>query len=202
MRRVTIHTLTIIALAVSMLSVAAAQRGAATTGRRDLVGKQFDARVSRVADGDTLDAIPTGESRPIRIRLEGVDAPEQGEVFAREALALLRTLVFDQRVRVRGRDVDRYGRLVARVLHGEADASVHLVRAGLACHAYAYDAALAREESQARRAGIGFWAAAAKKPACVTRTAFSARPRKGAQGMGSRISAISAAKRGSFRIGT
>jgi endonuclease YncB( thermonuclease family) len=157
-----------------MLSAAAAQRSTATTERQDLVGLQFDARVIRIADGDTLEAIPVGEARPIRIRLQGVDAPELGEVFSREAMALVRTLLFDQRVRVDGRGIDRYGRLIARLIRGDVDASVHLVRAGLACHAYAYDAALAREESQARAAHAGFWTASAKKPACVTGTAFSA----------------------------
>ena len=156
-------------VAILMLSSGAAvfaQRGTAVTGRRDLIGRQIDARVVRVADGDSLEAIPVGEQRPIRIRLEGIDAPELGEVFSREAMALLRTLVFDQRVRVSGRDMDRYGRLVARVTASGNDASTALVRAGLACHAYARDAALAREESQARAAGAGFWARTAKKPRC------------------------------------
>lgn len=156
------------ALAVVTLDASGAQRNRSAVGRRDLVGKQFDARVVRVADGDTLDAIPAGESQQIRIRLQGIDAPELGEVFSREAQTLLRTLVFDQRVRIEGKDLDRYGRLVARVWAGK-DASVELLRAGLACHAYARDEALSREERQARTAGRGFWAAAAKKPACVSR---------------------------------
>lgn len=170
----------------AMLLLAAVASGVASSAReqpranfRDLVGREFDARVVRVADGDTLEALPAGESRPIRIRLQGVDTPEQGEVFSREALLFLRTLVFDQQVKVRGRDVDRYNRLVARVVIDGTDTSIALVRAGLACHAYAYDAALAREEAQARGSGVGFWAATAKQPACVSRTAFSARGTRG-----------------------
>jgi micrococcal nuclease len=178
MRWPIVPTLVVAALAVAMLGTATAQRSSATTGRQDLVGKQFDAIVSRVGDGDTLDAVPVGESRSIRMRLEGVDAPEQGEAFGREAMGVLRTLLVDQRVRVHGRDLDRYGRLIARIVRGDVDASVRLVRAGLACHAYAYDALLAEEEAQARRAGTGFWAASARKPACVTDTAFSARQQR------------------------
>ena len=146
-----------------------AQRGKSVTGRRDLVGRQFDAKVVRIADGDTLEAIPAGEQRPIRIRLQGVDAPELGEVFGRESMAFLRTLLFDKRVRIEGRDMDRYGRLVARVTTSGQDASTALVRGGMACHAYARDAALAREESQARSAGVGFWARNATKPRCTAR---------------------------------
>ena len=169
--------LTLIAvLTVSaLLGGAPAQRGATSRDRHDLVGRQFDARVVRVADGDTLEAIPAGDSRPVRIRLQGVDAPEQGEVFSREATTYLRTLVFDRRVVVQGRDVDRYGRLVARVAAAGQDASLALVRAGLACHSYVRDATLAREEAAARAAGAGFWARTASKPQCVERTAFSAK---------------------------
>ena len=167
-----ITKLTIVGFGLVLAGAAADQRGVSQTGRRDLVGRQVNAVVTRVADADTLEATVAGESHPIRIRLEGIDAPEQGEVFSREAAAFLRTLVFDQRVRVLGRELDRYGRLVARVRKGDNDVSVRLVRAGLACHAYAYDAALAREEAQARAARAGFWGAAAK-PGCVTSTAFS-----------------------------
>jgi endonuclease YncB( thermonuclease family) len=152
---------------VLFVSDAAAQRGKSVTGRRDLVGREFDARVARVADGDTIEAIPAGEQRPVRIRLQGIDAPELGEVFGRESLTHLRTLAVDQIVRVSGRDMDRYGRLVARVTVRGQDASAAMLRAGLACHAYARDAALAREESIARSAGVGFWSRNAQKPRCV-----------------------------------
>ncbi len=180
MAKAGILTFGMASLMVAIVGGVAAQRSASDTGRHDLVGKRFEAVVSRVGDGDTLDATPVGEKRPIRIRLEGIDAPEQGEVFGREALGLLRTLVFNQRVRITGRELDRYGRLIARVARDGTDASAHLIRAGLACHSYAYDAALAREEAQARTGGAGFWATAANKPACVTTTAFSARPKTGA----------------------
>jgi endonuclease YncB( thermonuclease family) len=172
-------TLIVAALATAPATAATAQRDAAGPPRQDLVGRHFEARVVRIADGDTLEAIPVGESRPVRIRLQGIDAPEIGEVFSREAMALVRSLLFDQQVRADGHGIDRYGRLIARMIRGDADASVHLVRAGLACHAYAYDAALAREESEARAGRVGFWAASAKKPECVTRTAFSASSNNG-----------------------
>jgi endonuclease YncB( thermonuclease family) len=163
-------------LVLALAGVATAQRGVDPSPRRDLVGREFDARTARVADGDTLEVVVTGESRPVRIRLQGVDAPELGETFSAEAQSFLRTLVGQGVVRVSGRGLDTYGRLVARITAGGQDASTALVRAGLACHAYARDAALAREESQARASGVGFWATRARKPGCVERTAFSARP--------------------------
>lgn len=137
--------------------------------RRDLIGKTFDARVMRVGDGDTFDVqIPRAKGR-LRIRLQGVDAPEQDEVFGRESAIFLRRLLVNKTVRIDGRDMDRYGRLVARVTVDGQDASTALIRAGMACHAYVPDKALAREESLARAAKTGFWARSNPRPRCVTR---------------------------------
>jgi micrococcal nuclease len=140
-----------------------------------LVGTHFEARVTRIADGDTVELIPLGQTRPIRIRFEGVDAPELGEVFSRESVALVRSLLLNQRVGVDGHDIDRYGRLVARVSAGGKDASMELIKAGLACHRFAPDANLAKAEAQAKTAGAGFWAAEAAKPQCVALAAGARR---------------------------
>lgn len=144
---------------------------------RDLVGTNVSVRVIAVSDGDTVDAIPVGEQRAIRLRLEGIDAPERGEPFSQEARNAARLLLFGQTVRVEGRDVDRYGRLVARIRVAGKDVSSELVRAGLACRyrEYASDPVLAKAEADARAAGRGFWARGAAKPRCVTTQAQTRR---------------------------
>lgn len=152
------------------------ERGQALEQAHALVGRTIDALVVRIADGDTLEVVPTGQRARVRVRLEGVDAPELGEVFSREAQAFLRRLLFDQHVRVVGRDLDRYDRLVARIEVGGRDASRALLEAGLACQRFAVDAVLAAAEAQARSAGRGFWAAAATKPQCVARAASAPLP--------------------------
>jgi micrococcal nuclease len=162
--------LTVMAMVCAVVLPMEAQRDIPPSEhRRDLIGKTFEARVVRVGDGDTFDVQLPRESRRLRIRLLGVDAPEQGEVFGRESTTFLRTLLVNHIVRIDGRDMDRYGRLVARVMINGQDASTMLLRAGLACHAYARDAALAREESNARAAGAGFWGKAGPRPRCVSR---------------------------------
>lgn len=138
---------------------------------RDLVGTRFSARIVKVVDGDTVDAVVNG-SRAVRIRLEGIDAPARGEAFSSRALVFMRVMFFDKDVTVDGKTVDRYGRLVARIFVGPDDASVGIAEAGLACHykQYSADRQLAAAESRARAAGRGFWAASAQKPRCVNRT--------------------------------
>lgn len=143
---------------------------------RDLVGVEFQARIVSVVDGDTVDAIPAGEQRAIRIRLEGVDTPERGEPFSDAARRFTRVMLFDQSATFDGRDVDRYGRLVARIRVGRQDASLALLEAGLACHytQYSADRMLAAAEAKARREGQGFWASGAGKPRCTESTRAAA----------------------------
>jgi micrococcal nuclease len=136
-----------------------------------LVGQTFEATVVRIADGDSVEIVRAGEKARLRVRLEGVDAPELGEVFSREAQDFLRRLALDRRVSVSGRDVDRYGRLVARVALSGQDLSFALVTAGLACQRFATDAVLAAAESRARASGAGFWSAnVTTRPQCVARS--------------------------------
>jgi endonuclease YncB( thermonuclease family) len=160
-----------IALAATLASAQAPQL-------RALVGTTFDAKVVGVVDGDTIDVLRAGNVK-IRVRLEGIDCPESGEPFSQVARNFTRVLAFDQMVRVSGREVDQYGRLVARFGADSKDVSVELVTAGLACHykRYSSDPALARAEADAKSHARGFWAASAEKPACVAREAGAiARP--------------------------
>jgi endonuclease YncB( thermonuclease family) len=168
------------ALAACSLVAATA---AAPQNLRALVGTSFPARVVSVIDGDTVDVVRPGETTRVRIRLEGIDSPEQGEPFTQVARTRTRVLAFDQNVRVEGRDVDRYGRLVGRVVVGAGtaaatDVSVALVTEGLACHytQYSSDPVLARAQSDARAAGRGFWARDAQKPRCALAVLSSAAP--------------------------
>ena len=159
--------LRVLATAAALIAVSTAARAQAPA----LVGRTFDATVVRIADGDSVEILRSGESARLRVRLEGVDAPELGEVVSRDAQDFLRRLALDRRVSVSGRDVDRYGRLVARVTVAGQDLSLALLNAGLACQRFATDAVLAAAESRAKSNGTGFWAAAATtKPQCVARS--------------------------------
>ena len=62
--------------------------------------------LARVADGDTLGSDAWQGNATDRLRLEGVDAPEVGEPFSREAQDFLRWPLGSAVVRVSGRDVD------------------------------------------------------------------------------------------------
>lgn len=139
----------------------------------NLVGRTIEGRVTRVADGDTLDIVPAGETRAIRVRLFGIDAPEQGEAFSAQARNRARVLAFDKTVRMTGVSIDTYSRLVAKVRVGDVDLGLELLAEGLACHyrRYSDDRQQAAAEAAAKSSALGFWAPGAPKPRCAMTSA-------------------------------
>ena len=133
-------------------------------------GSTFVARVTRVSDGDTID-VTTSANGTVRLRLEGIDAPESGQPFGQVARNFTRQLAFDQLVTVRVLDRDEYDRLVVRVISQGKDVSVELLKAGLAWHymQYSSDVTLAAAEQDARRARRGLWAGSNPVPPWVAR---------------------------------
>jgi len=121
--------------------------------------EQFSGRCVGVGDGDTIDVLVGGRS--VRVRVWGVDAPEQGQPFGSAAKRFVSEFVFDKAVTVEVKEVDRYGRRVARVTLDGRDLGLELVRAGLAwwyeTHApRASDLADAQRDARAARRGL--WA--------------------------------------------
>lgn len=139
-------------------------------GPTDLVDRQVAARVVAVLDGDTVDVL-IAPNRRERVRLHGIDTPEAREPYSNVARTFTRVLLLSRDVTLTGRDVDTYGRLVARIVVDGVDASEALLAEGLACtyRRYANDPALNAAVERARTARLGFWAPGAPQPACVAR---------------------------------
>ncbi|HEX6210706.1 MAG TPA: thermonuclease family protein [Methylomirabilota bacterium] len=110
-----------------------------------------------VHDGDTL-SVRTAAA-VVRVRLVGIDCPEQGQRFSRRARRFTARQVSGRVVLVLGGGRDQYDRLLARVLVDGRDLNEALVRAGLAWH-YETDApglVLEAAEREARAARRGLW---------------------------------------------
>lgn len=135
------------------------------------VGTRVAATVTSITDGDTVH-VTLADGSAVIIRLDGIDSPERGEPFSDRATRETRVLLLTKRVQVQGKDVDRYGRLVARLVVDGVDVSTQLVRDGLACHftRYSSDATLAAAQKEAQQRVAGFWAQGAPKPACAVGT--------------------------------
>jgi micrococcal nuclease len=120
-------------------------------------GEQFTGQVVGITDGDTISVMREG--RAVRVRLEGIDCPEKGQEFSQRAKQFTSDMVFGKAVTVAVRDIDRYGRLVARVSFNGEDVSLALVRSGLAWHftRYSSDPQLATAETVAKFGKVGLW---------------------------------------------
>lgn len=119
--------------------------------------KTVTGKVVSITDGDTLTVL--ADRQQIKVRLEGIDAPEKGQPFGDKARQELGRLVFGKAVKVQTTGKDRYGRTLGRVFVGETDVNVHLVRQGLAWwyRKYSDDPKLKAAEEAARRARRGLW---------------------------------------------
>ncbi len=88
--------------------------------------------VTRVSDGDTLWVRPHGGGRPVKVRVQGIDAPERCQPWGRQAHDRLRELAQGHSVRVVVGPHDEHGRRLGRLMRGDIDIGAQLVREGLA----------------------------------------------------------------------
>lgn len=116
---------------------------------------------ARVVDGDTLDVAG------VRVRLEGIDAPETSQTCATSTGAawdcgLVATrLLYDL---TKGRDVaceprgrDKYGRTLGVCAVGQIELNAEMVRRGLAWAFVKYSRTYVAVEAEARALRIGIW---------------------------------------------
>jgi endonuclease YncB( thermonuclease family) len=115
--------------------------------------------VTRVFDGDNIE-VQLGRKR-VHVHLNGVDAPEPGQPWGKEATAALAQMVLNQAVDLEPVEPNRGGRMTAIVFVGEAEVGAVLVGDG---NAWAdrqdlrpSDTGLCEVEAGARDARRGLW---------------------------------------------
>ncbi|MEZ5854854.1 MAG: thermonuclease family protein [Hyphomicrobiaceae bacterium] len=121
---------------------------------------------ARAIDGDTLAV------GGVRIRLEGIDAPESQQMCddadghpwacGVEASRLLSQLVAGRLVSCEERGLDKYKRVLGVCRVDGRDINAEMVRQGLAWAFVRYSRSYAREEQSARANRIGIWSGAAQ----------------------------------------
>jgi micrococcal nuclease len=121
--------------------------------------------VTHVTDGDTLWVRPEGAA-PVKVRLQGIDAPERCQPWGVQSREALRARVLHRPVTVRTRARDDYQRTIGVVELDGHDVAAQLVRDG---HAWSqrYRRSLgpyAAQEAEARSARRGLFAAPAVEP--------------------------------------
>ncbi|MCB1511324.1 MAG: thermonuclease family protein [Hyphomicrobiaceae bacterium] len=116
---------------------------------------------ARVVDGDTL------EIDGVRVRLEGIDAPEIGQSCpgrwfgrwsaGRDAAAEMRQMIAGAAVSCRSTGADAYGRMLGQCSANGLDLNREMVRRGFAWAFVKYSTRFVADENFARTARAGIW---------------------------------------------
>ena len=116
--------------------------------------------VSWVADGDTLLVLPDQAHEAIKLRIQGIDAPERCQPGGDASRDAMIDLVHRKTVQVIPHGTDTYGRVLGRVEIDGRDVGAEMVASGMAW-AYSFRASAgpyAGLERQARRQKKGLFA--------------------------------------------
>ena len=94
-------------------------------------GESFlSGRVVGVADGDTITVLQ--DNTQYKIRLHGIDCPENGQDFGKLAKTLTSSLTFGEVAEVEVYDTDRYGRSVGIVFFNKNNVNEQILANGFA----------------------------------------------------------------------
>lgn len=124
----------------------------------------FEGKVVGVSDGDTITVLDKNNQQ-IKIRLEGIDAPESSQDFGEKAKQNLSDLIYGKVVQVFSSKKDKYGRTVGKILLGGRDINLEQIKSGFAWHYKDYAAEqseadrtlYADAEAKAKGAKLGLW---------------------------------------------
>lgn len=149
------HTFYYIVLSI-VLFVSCTSNSEKSTDSTD--AKEISGKVIKIVDGDTYDLL-TADKQTLRIRMEGIDAPERGMPYYKVAKNYLGSLCFQKNVTVIVKETDVHGRLVANTYLDEKEIGQEMIRTGLAWHfkKYSSDTLLSRLETEARLNKKGLW---------------------------------------------
>jgi hypothetical protein len=114
-----------------------------------------EVNIQRIIDGDTLEI-----ENNIKLRLKGINTPEENEPYSKQATAFLQKLE-NKTVLLENHGTDKYNRILAYIFHNKESVNEQIVSLGLA-HVYYYETdkhyeSLKKAESIAREKGLGIW---------------------------------------------
>lgn len=121
----------------------------------------FTAQVTAVHDGDTITVKRADPVETIKIRLDGIDAPELKQPYGQTSRVLLSNLIYGKSVEIVPKNKDRYGRTIAQVKSDGRDVNNEMIKAGAAWWYSQYALHdLIKQQAQADAQGqkIGLWA--------------------------------------------
>ena len=135
------------------------------------VRADFTAKVLRVVDGDTVH-VEDEAGKKFKVRLTGIDAPEQNQPYGLASTYHLRGLLLNKIVLLKSKpkkgkpySVDRYKRVLAKIVLNGRDINLSQVLSGYAWHFKRYQNQQSRSdrdlysqaELHAKENNLGLW---------------------------------------------
>lgn len=115
--------------------------------------------VVKISDGDTFTLLLNGNEQ-VRVRIDGIDAPEKGQAFGNRAKEYLSSLIWGEIITVCVSKTDRYGRSIGKVSTPTIeDVGLEMIKAGYAWQYRDYnnDKSYSAAENNARKLLKGLW---------------------------------------------
>lgn len=121
-------------------------------------------RVVGITDGDTLTLLDVTHTQH-KIRLAGIDAPEKNQPFGQACKQSLSDLAYNRTAQIDWSKLDRYGRVIGKVLVDSQDVNLEQIRRGCAWHYKKYQneqnlddrLSYAKAEDIAKAGKVGLW---------------------------------------------
>lgn len=122
-------------------------------------GTELSGRVIGVHDGDTITLLVAGNQQ-VKVRLDGIDAPELAQPYGQKAKQALSDFVFGKDARIESAGQDKYGRTLGTVYVGTINVNAMLIQKGMAWvyRQYPHPPEWERLEEFARNTSAGLWA--------------------------------------------
>ena len=121
-------------------------------------------RVVGVSDGDTITVLDADKTER-KIRLMGIDAPEKSQDFGSASKQALSNYIYQREVTVDYKKLDKYKRIVGKVMLDKQDICLAMIELGMAWHYKDYEKEQSKTdrdlysqaELKARESRIGLW---------------------------------------------
>ncbi len=165
-------TARLMAMVALLLALWAGWQWQGRGGQHRAAAGEIVGTVVGISDGDTLTVLDADHQR-YKVRLAFIDAPEKSQPYGMRAKQALSDLVYQQQVRVKVVEQDRYGRNVGQVWLGEQDVNFRQVQQGMAWHYQQYArkgqsgedfSRYESAQSEAQGQGSGLWADRSAEP--------------------------------------
>jgi endonuclease YncB( thermonuclease family) len=115
-------------------------------------------KVIAISDGDTFTCLDAQKNQ-IKVRMGGIDTPETGQPYGKQAKDVLSRLIFSKTIDLKTEGKDRYGRIIGHAYTGDTHVNREMVAVGAAWvyRTYNKDPSLLTLELAAQQSRLGLW---------------------------------------------